>query len=106
MDMEQQPPVTPQNWRLYFELLNFAAFVFPFGNLVGPLVLWLIKKDTIPAVNEEGKKVLNFNLSWTLWAIVTCGFGFLVWFVIAIIAALKAANNEPFNHPLTIRFLN
>jgi uncharacterized Tic20 family protein len=68
-------------------------------------VLWLVKKDTIPAVNYEGKKIINFNLSWTLWMILTCGIGFFVWIIIAIIAALKAANNEPFKHPLTIDFL-
>jgi uncharacterized Tic20 family protein len=113
------PAPPPTNWRLFLELLSFAGFVFPFGNIVGPLVLWLVKKDTIPQVNEEGKRVVNFNLSWTLWGIVcfgigllTCGVGFLLsgagvvaWLVIAIIAALKAANNEPFQHPLTIAFL-
>lgn len=111
------PPAT--NWRLYLELLSFAVFVFPFGNIAGPLVLWLVKKDTIPQVNEEGKKVINFNLSWTLWGIVcfgvgwlSCGVGFLVggvgflaWIIIAIISTLKAANNERFEHPWTIAFL-
>ena len=98
------PPAT--NWRLYLELLSFTLFVLPaFGNIVGPLILWLVKKDTNPVVNEEGKKVINFNISWTIWGILTCGFGFIAWLVIAIIAALKAANNEPFRHPWTIAFL-
>ncbi len=100
------PPLTPPtNWRLYMELLSFAGLVFPLGNILGPVILWLVKKDTIPTVNEEGKKVINFNLSWTLWGIVTCGLGFIAWAVIAIIASLKAANNERFEHPLTIAFL-
>jgi uncharacterized Tic20 family protein len=87
------------------ELLSFTVFVFPLGHIVGPLVLWLMKKDTEPEVLAEGKRVLNFNISWTLWSIVTCGIGFIVWVVIAIISTLKAANREPFNHPLTIQFL-
>ena len=99
------PPAVPTNWRLYLELLSFGAFVFPFGNILGPVLLWLIKKDTIPAVDSEGKKVINFNISWTIWGFATCGVGFLVWIVIAIISTLKAANNEPFAHPLTIKFL-
>ena len=103
--MDQPPSLKASNWRLYFELLTFAGLVFPLGNIVGPLVLWLIKKDSIPLVNEEGKRVLNFNLSWTLWGIASCGLGFLAWFVIAIISTLKAANNEPFKHPWTIEFL-
>jgi len=104
-----QPTVLPSsnsNWRLYLEALAFSFFICPFGNVIGPLVLWLVKKDTNPVINEEGKKVINFNISWTLWIIASCGFGFLVWLVIQIIATLKAANNEPFKHPLTIRFLN
>ncbi len=68
------PPAT--NWRLYLELLSFTAFIFPLGNILGPLVLWLVKKDTIPLVNEEGKRVINFNLSWTLWSIATCASDF------------------------------
>ena len=99
------PPDTT-NWRLYLELSSFAFFILPgIGHILGPLILWLIKKDTIPQVNEEGKKVINFNISWTLWSIVSCGLGFVAWIVIAIISTLKAANNEPFRHPWTIAFL-
>jgi uncharacterized Tic20 family protein len=100
------PPARPAtNWRLYMELLSFAAFIFPFGNILGPLVLWLLNKEKIEAIDLEGKRVLNFNLSWTLWGLVTCGLGFVVWFIIAIIATIKAANHEAFQHPLSIRFL-
>ena len=113
MDSQNFPPQIPlppssvsrENWRLYLELLSFAGMIFPFGNILGPLALWLIKKDSVQAVDEEGRKVLNFNLSWTIWSILSCGFGFFAWIVIAIIATLKAANNEPFKHPWTIGFL-
>ena len=93
------------SWRLYFELLSFVAFVFPLGQIFGPMVLWLVKKDAIQEVDTEGKRVLNFNISWTIWGLLTCGLGFVVWFVIALVATLKAANREPFTHPLTIDFL-
>ncbi len=113
MDPQSPPPEIPSlppsppatNWRLNLELLQFAGFFVPAGNILGPLILWLIKKDTIPQVNEEGKKVLNFNLSWTLWMIVSCGLGVIPWIIIAIISTLKAANNERFDHPWTIAFL-
>jgi uncharacterized Tic20 family protein len=98
-------PTAATNWRLYMELLSLTVFIFPLGHIAGPLVLWLVKKDSIPEVNEAGKRVLNFNLSWTLWSIVTCGLGFVAWIVIDIISILKAANREPFNHPWTIKFL-
>ena len=100
------PPVVENtSWRLYLELLALLAFVIPLGQILGPMVLWLVKKDTIPEVDREGKRVLNFNISWTIWGILTCGLGFIVWFVIAIVAMIKAANREPFVHPLTTDFL-
>ena len=113
MDSQNYPPqlplpptsVTRENWRLYLELLSFAGMIFPFGNILGPLALWLIKKDSVQAVDEEGRKVLNFNLSWTIWSIITCGLGAVVWFIIAVIATFKAANQTPFSHPWVIRFL-
>lgn len=104
MPNSQQPsPAT--NWRLYFELLQFTAFVFPLGQIFGPLILWLVKKDSDPVADAVGKQVINFNLSWVLWTIVSCGLGIFAWLIIAIVATLKAANNEPFKHPWTIGFL-
>lgn len=88
------------------ELLSFAFFFFPFGNILGPLILWLVKKDSEPAVDAAGKQVLNFNISWTIWSFVTCGVGFFVWLVLAVIASIKAANNEPYEHPLTLKIIN
>ena len=110
MTTDSTPPHLPAssaatNWRLYLELLSLTMFLIPFGHVLGPLVLWLVKKDTIPEVDAEGKKVLNFNLSWTLWIIASCGFGVFAWIIIDIIAILKAANREPFKHPWTINFL-
>lgn len=110
MDPLSPPPHLPSspsatNWRLYLELFSLTAFVFPLGHIFGPMVLWLFQKDSIPEVDQEGKKVINFNLSWTLWSLLTCGVGFFAWFVIALIAVIKAANKEPFKHPWTLSFL-
>ena len=105
------PPPSPApqpgntSWRLYLELLALSGFVIPFGQILGPLVLWLMKKDTVPEVDAEGKRVLNFNISWTIWGIVTCGLGFLAWIVILLVSILKAANREPFKHPLTLELI-
>jgi uncharacterized protein len=103
-----QPPDSASdsnNWRLYLELLALTGFVVPFGQILGPLVLWLIKKDTSSQVSEDGKKIINYHISWTIWGIATCGLGFLPWIIITLISIIKAANNQPFNHPLTITFL-
>ena len=87
------------------ELLALTGFVFPFGQILGPLVLWLIKKDTDPEVDAEGKRVINFNISWAIWSILSCGIMFFVWMIVLLISIIKAANKEPFKHPLTIQLL-
>ena len=99
------PAAAPNSWRLYLELLALTGFIIPFGQILGPMILWLIKKDTDPEVDTEGKRVMNFNISWTIWGILSCGIMFLVWIIVLLIAIIKAANREPFNHPLTIGFL-
>lgn len=99
-------------------LLALAGLVgIPFGNILGPLIIWLIKKDEFPLVNQEGKKSLNFQISMTIYAIVAIilcfiliGFLFLFAIVAAelilvIIASVKTHNGEDFKYPLTIQFL-
>ncbi|GAB3903155.1 helix-turn-helix domain-containing protein [Mucilaginibacter boryungensis] len=54
-----------------------SCFVyFPFLGLIIPLILWLAKKDTQPDINNAGKRILNFQLTWTI--------AFLIWVVFII----------------------
>ena len=96
-----------------------VGFVF-----VGPLIVYLLKKDD-PFVRRHAAEALNFNLSVTLYALVG-GFitviliiflvGLLLipvliaaaiaWFVLVILATLKANNGEDYRYPLTIRFVS
>ncbi|MEM1099465.1 MAG: DUF4870 domain-containing protein [Planctomycetota bacterium] len=88
-------------------------------SVIGPLIIWLIKKDDSKFVDQEGKEALNFQLTVFLVYIVlvpvtviTCGFGvFLylpVWvgaLVLAIVAALKAKDGIAYRYPLTLRLV-
>lgn len=100
-------------------LASLSYFIgIPFGNVLGPLVVWMMKRDSSPFINEAGKKALNFNLAVTIYlaiAAVLCllliGFIFLIIIpivqaILAIIAALKASNGEDYDYPMTIKFLN
>jgi uncharacterized Tic20 family protein len=49
-------------WAMFCHIAAFAFFIFPFGNILGPLVIWLIKKETYPFVDEQGKESLNFQI--------------------------------------------
>ena len=89
----------------------------PFGNIIGPLVIWLVKKDQFPYVDQEGKESLNFQISMTIYALVAgvlclVFIGFLllpiIWLVdviFVIIASIKANEGVGYRYPLTIRLL-
>ena len=106
------------SWGTLCHLLPLAGFAgIPFGNVLGPLILWLVKKDEYPAVNEHGKESLNFQISMTLYAIIAGLSIFLLIgivlfplvllldFILLIVAAVKASKGELYRYPLTIRFL-
>ena len=88
-----------------------------FFSIIGPLIVWLVKRDQSAYVDAVGKTVLNFNISYTIWIIVTAllsiiliGIPFLIaagvmYFVFSIIGAVKANQGEDFTPWLTIRFL-
>ena len=105
-------------WGMLCHLTALAGFVgIPFGNLLGPLVTWLIKKDEFPFADEQGKESLNFQISMTIYMaisglliLVVVGIALiailvLVDVVCVIIASIKASNGESYQYPLTIRFI-
>lgn len=59
-----------RTWAVACHLSALASWVIPFGNLLGPLVVWLAKRNEDPFVDEQGKESLNFQLSVTLYAVV------------------------------------
>ncbi len=91
--------------------------MIPFGNIIGPLVVWLIKRAEIPAVDAHGKEALNFQISVAIYAIVCLLLMFVVIgifllmalgiaaLILVIIAAIKASSGELYRYPLTIRFI-
>ena len=45
----------------------FAGFMFPFGNIITPLIAWQTLKDRSVFLDEQGKEAINFNISYTLY---------------------------------------
>ncbi|MFQ5650854.1 MAG: DUF4870 domain-containing protein [bacterium] len=108
-----------RNWGMFCHLAALACWIgIPFGNIIGPLIIWLVKKDELPLVDTEGKESLNFQISITIYALgalVLCfilvGIPLLIAIAIAqvalvIVAAIKISNGESYKYPFTIRFLN
>lgn len=124
--MENQPPAipspsnqpTPENsLAVVMHILGFAGLVFPFGNIIAPLVLWLVKRSSSPLLDRTGKEVLNFQITFTIYYIIAgalcfilIGFLilpilFIIWAVFIVIAAIKTGNGEDYRYPMTIRLL-
>lgn len=54
-------PSEEKNWAMFCHLSALAGFIIPFGNVIGPLILWSMKKDFSELVDKEGKKHLIFR---------------------------------------------
>ncbi len=88
-------------------------------SVIGPLIIWLIKKDESRFVDDQGKESLNFQITaliiWVgivILSIVTCGVGgllapvFLVVVVVfCILAAIKANEGVAYRYPLCLRLI-
>lgn len=107
-------------------LLSLSALAgIPFGNLLGPLIIWLIKRDEDTFVDACGKTSLNFQLSLVLYLlglsvlILVPGIGMLLRpmifiifsalllanVVLVIIASIKASHGELYRYPYSLQFL-
>jgi uncharacterized Tic20 family protein len=92
------------------------------GGLVGflvPLIIWLIKKDTMPFVDDQGKEALNFQITLLIGyvaigilSVVTCGVGGfllpLLWVlsaVFGIMGGLKANEGVAYRYPFAVRLI-
>jgi uncharacterized Tic20 family protein len=87
------------------------------GQIIGPLIVWLLKKDEYPLVDDQGKEVLNFQISVTIYGLVCiplCCFviGFVLLgavlvfsIVMTIIGGVKANGGVAYRYPLCIRFI-
>ena len=99
--------VTPENrdermWAMFCHLSGLVGFVFPFGNIIGPLVIWMIKKEEYPLVNDQASVILIFLVIGIPLLIILGLFSLIV----VIIASIKANEGEKYRYPFTIRFLD
>ncbi len=106
-----------RTWGMLCHLSAFAFFFFPMGHIVGPLVVWLIKKDEMPFVNEQGKESLNFQISITIYSLVAAiliivllGIPLLIsiglfGFIMVILASVKANEGISYLYPLNMRII-
>jgi len=117
-----------KTWGMLCHISSFGGFIIPLGNIFGPLIVWLIKKDEYAFADHHGKESLNFQISLLLYGIaaialiiygsITETWLFLVLGILAmvvimiadiiliIVASVKANNGEYYRYPFTISFLS
>jgi uncharacterized protein len=113
-----------RTWALLGHLSALSAFVVTgIGCVLGPLIIWLVKRDSLPFAADQAKEALNFNITvliaaagLILFSIITVGIGLLLtvplgfalffyWLIFTIIAAVNANNGVRYRYPLTLRLV-
>tara|TARA_R110002020_G_scaffold164412_4_gene351073 strand:- start:10362 stop:10700 length:339 start_codon:yes stop_codon:yes gene_type:complete len=103
---------------VWTHLSQLLDIITGFGGFIVPLVLWLTQRDTIMNMDENGKSIINFQISMFLYILICIpmilllGIGILgiiaiavLCFVFPIINAIKVSNGEKPHYPLSIKFV-
>lgn len=111
------PSPSERQWAVAIHLSALIGLVIPLFNIVAPLILWLLKRPESTWIDGEGKRVLNFQISFTIYTLIAalCIFilvGFLllpilgvVYLAFLVVGAIRASDGISYHFPLTIRFL-
>ena len=122
------PTTEEKQWALFAHLSAIlgaivTGHIFGIGCFLGPLIIWLIKRDTMPFVADQGKEALNFNITLAivgaalfLVVLLTFGIGILITLpafllvglyalVFTIIASIKASEGVAYRYPITLRLV-
>jgi hypothetical protein len=107
--------------RIWGMLCHATALIgiigIPLGNIAGPLIIWLLKKNNNTFIDEQGKESLNFQLSMTIYALfgallflMKMGMFFLliiagINFILVVLASIKTLNGESYIYPFKIQFI-
>ncbi|KPM79679.1 MULTISPECIES: DUF4870 domain-containing protein [Pseudoalteromonas] len=106
-----------RTWAMFCHLSALAGLLFPFGSVIGPLIVWLVKKEEMPLVAEHGRKSLNFQLTMMIAYIVCFMLMFVVVGVIllplvalfslimVVVSAIKANDGKEVKYPMAIEFI-
>jgi uncharacterized Tic20 family protein len=106
-----------RQWAMIAHLSALAGLVIGL-NWLGPLIVYLVKKDEHPFIADQSREALNFNLSVFIYVLVSVVLIFIVigflllpaigiaWLILTIIAGVRANNGEAYRYPLSIKFVS
>ncbi len=112
------PGKSERDWAVACHLAAFAGLILPYvGIVLGPLIIWLLKKEEMPFVADQGREAVNFQLTIFIAGIVCV---VLMWLfvglllfvalglfdlVVTIIAAVKASEGIAYRYPVNLRLI-
>ena len=118
-----------RQWAMFAHLSALAGGIITagwagsIGCFLGPLVIWLMKKETMPFVDDQAKEALNFNITVAIAFFIlfvltlgTLGIGIIItgplmiliglaWLVFTVIAAIKSNEGVAYRYPFAIRLV-
>jgi uncharacterized Tic20 family protein len=106
-------------WGMLCHLAGLAGFIVPIivSGIIAPLVIWLIKREDDPFIDENGKEAVNFQITMSIFSLICIPFVFIfigIFLLIGvgifnlicvIIAAIKTNNGEHYRYPFAFRFI-
>jgi len=125
-DVNVPPPSPPatgslsaeeKQWAMFAHLSALVGYIIPFGSIIGPLLIWQIKKNEMPFVDDQGKEALNFQITVAIAAIVcliliVVFIGILLFPIVAladlifiVMASIAANNGQAYRYPFSIRLI-
>lgn len=116
--MEDKTLQTQENQiAMLVHLSTLMGWIVPLGNIIAPLFIWQLKRSEYPSLDEHGKEVLNFQISLTIYTIISVilvfviigFFGLFAVLIIDLILTIKASiaanNGKVYHYPLSIKFI-
>jgi uncharacterized Tic20 family protein len=126
--MDQQPasssvaPSSSTNVRTWCMLAHATAlvgFLVPVaGHIVGPLIIWLSKRNDSPEIDAHGKESINFQISMLIWycvagllCLILIGIPILILLhllniIFVIVASIQASEGKLYRYPLSLRLIS
>lgn len=84
-----------KNIATFIHLSTFSRFIIPFGNLLGPIILWVTNKDKSEFIDAHGKQAINFQISILLYALII-GMLTIPFFIFKIFSGLDLIDFNAF----------
>jgi len=111
------PSAEERQWAMFAHLSALVGFVIPLGSILGPLIIWQMKKAEMPFVEDQAKEALNFQITALILVVICFVLIFvligmlllplvgLAVLILTILAGIKANNGEAYRYPFALRLI-